>query len=196
MDDGQLAQAGHFRPDNELAAQGFRAALPAGFGTERRARADRLRPVHPVEMSESPDLPKVLCDRVAAAAGLLLLFPILLMVAVLIYARDPGPVLYAHKRIGRHGRVFRCLKFRTMVLESDAVLAKHLAENPEAAKEWAATRKLRADPRVTRIGAKLRKSSLDELPQLLNVLKGEMSLVGPRPIVLEEARHYGEVLAA
>lgn len=115
---------------------------------------------------------------------------------MLIYLRDPGPVLYGHRRIGRHGRVFRCLKFRTMVQDSDAVLARHLAASPEAAAEWAAARKLRADPRVTGIGARLRKASLDELPQLFNVLCGEMSLVGPRPIVTDEARHYGEALAA
>ncbi len=196
MDDGQLARVGHFRPEEDFVRHAFRAALPADYAIGHKARAEGVRPRQPIEISEAPELPKVLFDRVAAGLGLLLLLPILLMVGVLIYARDPGPVLYAHKRIGRHGRVFKCLKFRTMVLDSDSVLARHLAENPEAAKEWAATRKLRADPRVTRIGAKLRKSSLDELPQLLNVLKGEMSLVGPRPIVLEEARHYGEVLAA
>lgn len=199
MEDGHLGQAGHFRSDEEFAKQSFRGAaviLTPDFGLGRRAWAGVARPRQPIEISDAPELPKILFDRLAALAGLIVLMPVMLVVAALIYLRDPGPVLYGHRRIGRHGRVFRCLKFRTMVRESDAVLARHLAENPAAAAEWAATRKLRVDPRVTKIGARLRKASIDELPQLFNVLRGEMSLVGPRPIVTDEARHYGEALAA
>lgn len=202
MDDGHLGQVGRFRPDEDFAGNRFRtvataaSALTADFGMGAKARAAGFRPRKPIEISDAADLPKAVLDRGAALLGLVLLMPMLLVVAALIYLRDPGPVLYAHRRIGRHGRVFNCLKFRTMVLDSDAVLARHLAENPAAATEWAATRKLRADPRVTTIGARLRKTSIDELPQLINVLRGEMSLVGPRPIVMEEARHYGEALAA
>lgn len=199
MDDGNLGQAGGFRPDDDFTGNVFRSAataLPTEFGVGERGRSDHFRPRRPIEISDAAELPKVIFDRVAALAGLLLLMPMMLIVAAMIWRRDPGPVLYAHKRIGRHGRVFHCLKFRTMVLDSDAVLARHLSENPAAAAEWAATRKLRADPRVTSIGARLRKTSIDELPQLINVLRGEMSLVGPRPIVMDEARHYGEALAA
>jgi len=117
-----------------------------------------------------------------------------LMVAALVWLSDPGPVLYGHVRIGKGGRSFRCLKFRSMVLDGDKVLSAHLAANPEAALEWEAVRKLKSDPRVTPLGRVLRKTSLDELPQLINVLKGEMSLVGPRPIVADEARHYGAAI--
>jgi exopolysaccharide production protein ExoY len=167
------------------------AELP-GDVLERRAQdhAAQHRPLGHVLR----DMVKGGFDRLAAVLGLVLLLPLLLIVAGAIYLRDPGPVLYAHRRIGRGGHVFRCLKFRTMVLDGDAVLARHLAENPSAAREWAESRKLRQDPRVTRLGARLRRSSIDELPQLINVLKGEMSLVGPRPIVLDEARYYGAAL--
>lgn len=138
------------------------------------------------------DIGKALFDRTSAAAGLLLLLPLFLMIALLIFARDPGPIFYGHRRIGRNGRTFRCLKFRTMVVDSDATLARHLASNRAAEREWAATRKLRHDPRVTRIGQILRRTSLDELPQLINILRGDMSVVGPRPIVEEEVALYGD----
>ncbi len=203
MDDGHVGQAGRFRSGEDFAGQAvwssaaaMPGALPTEYGLGRTGRVERFRPRRPIEISDAAELPKMVFDRVAALIGLVLLSPLLLIVAVMIWRRDPGPVLYAHKRIGRNGRVFGCLKFRTMVLDSDAVLARHLADSPAAAEEWAATRKLRADPRVTGIGARLRKTSIDELPQLINVLRGEMSLVGPRPIVMEEARHYGEALAA
>ena len=123
--------------------------------------------------------------------GLLLLWPLILGLVVLLKAMDPGPVLYGHRRVGFGGREFRCWKFRTMVVDGDAVLERHLRENPADAALWKEQRKLVNDPRVTRLGAVLRKLSLDELPQLLNVLKGEMSLVGPRPIVQAELDHYG-----
>lgn len=140
------------------------------------------------------DLAKVALDRIGALCGIVLLSPIMAMVAVLIWLRDPGPVLFGHTRIGRGGQKFRCLKFRTMVRNGDEVLAAHLQADPDAALEWEATRKLKSDPRVTPIGRVLRKTSLDELPQLFNVLIGEMSLVGPRPIVDAEAHHYGAAM--
>ncbi len=132
---------------------------------------------------------------VAAAACLLLLISPLFLVLTLVIRRDGGPAFFAHTRIGRNGRAFRCLKFRTMICDSDAVLRRHLAENAAAAHEWEATRKLRRDPRVTRVGALLRKTSLDELPQLINVLRLEMSMVGPRPIVRREVSRYGDDIA-
>jgi exopolysaccharide production protein ExoY len=119
--------------------------------------------------------------------------PLLLAVAGIIYAISGGPVLFVHKRVGRDGHEFGCLKFRTMVLNSDAVLRVHLQENPEAQEEWRLTQKLTNDPRVLRgIGSFLRKSSLDELPQLYNVLVGDMSLVGPRPVTRDELDRYGD----
>ncbi|WP_431269481.1 sugar transferase [Dankookia sp. P2] len=126
-------------------------------------------------------------------AGLLLLLaaPAFALLALLIRA-DGGPVFYAHERVGRGGRRFGCLKFRSMVTDSQARLAALLEADPAARAEWEATRKLRDDPRVTRTGRFLRATSLDELPQLINVLRGEMSLVGPRPVVAAElAAHYG-----
>jgi Undecaprenyl-phosphate galactose phosphotransferase WbaP len=133
---------------------------------------------------------KLVFDQVAASVLLVLLAPLLLTLAMLVRA-DGGPALYRHRRIGAGGRVFDCIKFRSMVKDADRVLRRVLATNPAAAAEWAATQKLRDDPRVTRIGRFLRRSSLDELPQLLNVIRGEMSLVGPRPIVQAEVARYG-----
>lgn len=106
--------------------------------------------------------------------------------------RDGGPAFFGHDRVGFHGEVFKCFKFRSMVANSQEVLQDLLASDPAALAEWETDFKLKNDPRITRIGAFLRKTSLDELPQLWNVLKGEMSLVGPRPIVDEELKRYGE----
>lgn len=130
-------------------------------------------------------------DISIAALALLLLLPLMLVIALLIWRSDRGAPIFHHVRIGRDARLFGCLKFRSMVMDSERLLAEHLAANPEAAAEWAATHKLRNDPRITRLGHFLRKSSLDELPQLFNVLRGEMSLVGPRPIVPGEIARYG-----
>ena len=134
---------------------------------------------------------KVLFDLCLTAAALIVAAPLMLVLAVLV-SRDGGPVLFAHERVGERGRRFRCLKFRTMVVDGDRVLHDTLASDPVAAAEWTRTRKLTVDPRVTRIGAFLRATSLDELPQLLNVLRLEMSLVGPRPIVEQEIDRYAE----
>jgi exopolysaccharide production protein ExoY len=107
-----------------------------------------------------------------------------------------GPALFRHKRVGFNGRHFGCLKFRTMVVDAPERLRRLLESDPAAAAEWAANRKLRYDPRVTAIGAILRKSSLDELPQLFNVLKGDMSIVGPRPVTDEELERYANSVGA
>jgi exopolysaccharide production protein ExoY len=134
-------------------------------------------------------------DIVGALAGIVLLSPLLLMLAALVKFSDRGSVVYGHPRIGRNGAVFRCWKFRTMVTNGDQVLAAHFANNPHDRDEWNATRKLQNDPRVTRVGAVLRKLSLDELPQIINILRGEMSFVGPRPVVKEELELYGSAAA-
>jgi lipopolysaccharide/colanic/teichoic acid biosynthesis glycosyltransferase len=130
-------------------------------------------------------------DLVAAAAALFFSLPLFAAVALAVRIFDPGPVLYAHTRIGRGGREFACLKFRSMAVDSEARLQAYLATSASARQEWSRYHKLALDPRVTPLGRFLRTSSLDELPQLLNVLKGEMSLVGPRPIVRAEVRRYG-----
>jgi exopolysaccharide production protein ExoY len=130
-------------------------------------------------------------DVVGAVAGLVVLSPLLLMLALLVKLSDGGRVLYGHRRVGRDGSSFRCLKFRTMAENGDAVLAAHLERNPQLRQEWLATRKLQDDPRVTSVGLVLRKLSLDELPQLINILRGEMSFVGPRPVVEDELELYG-----
>ena len=124
----------------------------------------------------------------ALTAGL----PLLLAVAVLVKLSSPGPVLYGHTRIGRYGRRFTAWKFRTMYRGADALLRKHFERFPKARKEWERDQKLRYDPRVTRVGRLLRRSSLDELPQMWNVLRGEMSVVGPRPIVDDEVERYAD----
>ena len=139
---------------------------------------------------------KRMADIAASFLLLTLLSPLFMALAMLIRA-DGGSAFYSHRRIGREGASFGCLKFRSMMMNGDARLAEHLAANPDAAAQWSARRKLEHDPRITRIGAFLRKTSLDELPQLLNVLRGEMSLVGPRPVVADELRtHYGRAGAA
>lgn len=134
-------------------------------------------------------------DIVCSALLLLAISPVMLALFCLI-RRDGHAATYSHKRIGRHGKTFHCLKFRSMVVNGDSVLEKHLIENALARAEWEASRKLVDDPRVTRIGQILRKSSLDELPQLWNVLKGDMSLVGPRPIVEDEVIQYGDYFSS
>jgi lipopolysaccharide/colanic/teichoic acid biosynthesis glycosyltransferase len=130
-------------------------------------------------------------DIFVALMGLLVLAPLLITVAVLIYITDPGPILFRQVRIGRRGQKFYCYKFRSMRVDAEAQLKKILAENEDMRAEWAQNHKLRNDPRITWIGGFLRKSSIDELPQFWNVLKGEMSLVGPRPIVAAEVPRYG-----
>jgi Undecaprenyl-phosphate galactose phosphotransferase WbaP len=130
-------------------------------------------------------------DIIAAGLGLVLLSPFFLIVALMVRA-DGGPAFFAHQRVGRGGKLFGCLKFRSMVIDSQARLEALLASDPAARAEWEATRKLKNDPRITRIGRFLRSTSLDELPQLINVLLGEMSLVGPRPVQEAEIdRYYG-----
>jgi len=109
----------------------------------------------------------------------------------LVWRSDGAPLTFGHLRVGRHGQLFRCLKFRTMVRDADHRLAELLARDPQARAEWAETQKLQHDPRITPIGRFLRLSSLDELPQLFNVLRGEMHLVGPRPVTSEELVRYG-----
>jgi lipopolysaccharide/colanic/teichoic acid biosynthesis glycosyltransferase len=130
-------------------------------------------------------------DVVGSVSALVLVAPLLVAVGLIIWLCDAGPVVYSQERIGRNGRTFRCLKFRTMAMNAEKIFDELLANDALARMEWETIHKLRRDPRVTRLGKFLRMSSLDELPQLFNVLKGDMSLVGPRPIVSAEAGRYG-----
>lgn len=132
-------------------------------------------------------------EQALALALLLALSPVLLLIGVMIWRTDGAPILYGHYRVGQGGRLFRCMKFRSMYRQSERMLEELLARDASARAEWARDHKLSHDPRITPIGDFLRRSSLDELPQLLNVLRGEMSLVGPRPITVAELPRYGGV---
>lgn len=130
------------------------------------------------------------------ALGVLVLvasLPIMLVLMV-ITMLDGGPPVFAHERVGKGHQRFKCLKFRTMRVDADAALKEHLTSNPSARKEWEEHHKLSKDPRITPIGRFLRRTSLDELPQLLNVIRGDMSFVGPRPVTDEELLRYGSHL--
>jgi len=168
-------------PVGPLPPHGASAAVPS---LPARDRTARLLP-----------FAKRAMDIAIAGIGLLLLAPVFLVLALLVRA-DGGPAFYVHPRVGRGGRIFGCIKFRSMVVDSEARLEALLASDPAARAEWEQTRKLRNDPRITRIGRFLRATSLDELPQLINVLRGEMSLVGPRPVTPAELdRYYGAAAA-
>lgn len=128
--------------------------------------------------------------------ALVLFLPLLLVIALAIRLSSPGPVFFVQHRVGKDGRTFPCLKFRSMVVDARERLEALLALSVEAREEWARDQKLRQDPRITPIGRLLRKTSLDELPQLLNVLLGHMSVVGPRPIVESEVQRYSHRFSA
>lgn len=121
-----------------------------------------------------------------------LMLPLIGLASALVIYSSPGPVFYRHRRIRRNGSFFSMWKFRTMCVNSAEVLEEYLRLHPEARAEWNKTHKLRHDPRVTKVGAFLRRYSIDELPQVWNVLTGQMSLVGPRPIVAAEVEKYGD----
>lgn len=130
-------------------------------------------------------------NQVVALVVLLALSPLFLIIAFFIWQRDGVPILYGQYRVGRGGKLFRCLKFRTMLRDSEVVLAELLRDDPKSRAEWKTYQKLRNDPRITSVGRFLRCSSLDELPQLINVVRGEMLLVGPRPVTVAELTRYG-----
>lgn len=137
---------------------------------------------------------KRMVDVIGAALGIVCLSPFFLLIAYGIYKDSPGPIIFKHRRIGRNGKTFPCYKFRSMCVDADKKLAELLARDSEARREWETEFKLKDDPRITKSGAFLRKTSLDELPQLFNVLKGDMSLVGPRPIIRAEVEKYGRYI--
>lgn len=138
-------------------------------------------------------MPRIV-DVMIALVALLFLTPLLLLIALAVLVCDPGPVVFRHRRVGRDGKTFGCLKFRSMYVGAEERLTAILSTNPELRAQWERDQKLDNDPRITRIGAVLRVTSLDELPQLINVIRGEMSLVGPRPIVAAEVPRYGRFI--
>lgn len=131
-------------------------------------------------------------DIVFACLAVFLLLPLFAFAAIMIKLSDGGPVFYRHTRIGAKKSSFGCLKFRTMAVDGDKILSSYLERHPERRREWDETQKLRDDPRIMPVGLVLRQLSLDELPQLINVLLGDMSIVGPRPIVVDEIERYGQ----
>lgn len=139
---------------------------------------------------------KRVADALGASLLILLTAPLFVVLVLAVRCSSRGPALYVHDRVGRNGRAFKCLKFRTMVDDADARLAALLANDESARDEFTATCKIKHDPRVTRVGRFLRRTSLDEVPQLWNVLAGDMSLVGPRPLLPVEPDRYGKDLPA
>jgi Undecaprenyl-phosphate galactose phosphotransferase WbaP len=134
---------------------------------------------------------KRLIDFTVSGFCLLLLSPLLAFLSLLIHSDSPGGIFYRQPRLGKDGRVFQVLKFRTMYINGDQIFEDCLKSDKNLQAEWKKYQKLKSDPRITRVGAFIRKFSLDELPQLWNILKGEMSLVGPRPIMLNQREMYG-----
>ena len=128
-------------------------------------------------------------DLIIIFASLPFVLPMIALL-VLVVARDGGQPFFTQKRVGRHGRTFRMVKLRSMVPDAEAQLQAYLEQNPQAREEWNRTQKLKSDPRITRVGRFLRRSSLDELPQLWTVLKGDMSLIGPRPMMIDQVKLY------
>lgn len=165
------------------------------FSSHPAARAAVTGPSAPAgnggkEQTDIEPLTRIL-DIIGATALLVVALPFLLVLAILLQIDSPGRLFFVQQRVGRGGVMFPCLKFRTMCENADEALAAHLASSPAARAEWALDFKLREDPRVTRLGVIVRKLSLDEFPQLINIIRGEMSLVGPRPIISSEIPRYG-----
>ncbi len=169
------------------------SSVPVGPLPPQGAVAGVVAGIRPV--AGFTPLAKRAMDIAIAAAALVVAAPFFLVVSLLVRA-DGGSAFYAHQRVGRGGRLFGCLKFRSMVADSQARLEALLASDPAAREEWETTRKLRRDPRITRIGHFLRATSLDELPQLINVLRGDMSIVGPRPVTADELDSFYGAAAA
>ncbi len=159
-----------------------------------RARTKLLARAGLPSAPEGPPPGVRVLDIACSLAALVFFAPFLIVLVLLVWLGDGASPIFAQRRIGRGGRMFRCFKLRTMVPDAEARLEKLLARDPAAREEWARDQKLRRDPRITPIGRFLRTSSFDELPQLYNVLRGDMSIVGPRPIVDAEKVRYGRYI--
>lgn len=170
-------------------------SIPGSFAAD--AKFDLVRPATDIRFARHAmdEMLVRALDVFFAIALLLFVMPLMAVVALAVFLADPGPVIFIHRRIGKHGQTFCCFKFRTMVLDAEARLRSLLQSDEAARLEWQRDHKLRNDPRLITVGKFLRMSSLDELPQLFNVLQGDMSLVGPRPIVEAEVERYGHHFA-
>lgn len=136
---------------------------------------------------------KRMVDIIGAIVGIVMLVPITIGIFIAkILERDKGPIFYTQERVGKNGKRFKMYKYRSMVIGADEILEKYLAENEEAREEYKMNKKLKDDPRITKIGKFIRKTSIDEFPQFINVLKGQMSIVGPRPYLPREIDDMGE----
>ena len=186
--DGNLSQA--FQASTALPRPAeAQANLPSTASPHHRdADATVARPT---ETEALGGLPKRIIDLLIAIPAIVALSPLLLAVAAIIRLSIGSPIIFSHQRVGLGGREFPCYKFRTMVTNADEVLERHLAENPECAREWSERQKLANDPRVPKLGRFLRKTSIDELPQLFNVVLSHMSCIGPRPVTRDELERYG-----
>lgn len=147
--------------------------------------------VEDARVSEGRAVGKRAMDIAIAICGLTFTSPLILIIAILVKLQDDGPAFFSQDRYGLGGKTFKCFKLRSMVSDAQERLDELLANDPAAQEEWEKTQKLRNDPRITPLGHFIRKTSIDELPQLFNVLKGEMSIVGPRPIIQSEIAKYG-----
>jgi Undecaprenyl-phosphate galactose phosphotransferase WbaP len=169
------------------------AALPSLWGAHRSCGQFTGTELRNARLLAGLQIIKRSIDVIVATVALLVALPLLLVIALLVKFSSDGPVFFSHTRIGVKGRRFNAWKFRTMYTDGDQLLHRHLSQDESALAEWKRDRKLRDDPRVSPLGKLLRKWSLDELPQIWNVLRGDMSIVGPRPIVYAEAAKYGDV---
>jgi exopolysaccharide production protein ExoY len=160
-------------------------AMPLSAAGDHTTSGKRRRNTQP------SDTLKRAMDLVLAIPLAIFLLPALIVLALIIRKDDKGPILFKQTRRGKDGKPFTCYKFRTMVVDAQERLERLLASDPELFKEWEETQKLKDDPRITRRGGLLRRTSLDELPQLWNIIRGDMSVVGPRPIIEDEVRRYG-----
>lgn len=187
------AQKAYFRKGQEMADGDNVMVVEAYHETRVRRASPPVRKAEQGLVIRRAINPLIrLLDISISLVALIFLAPIMVVAAILVWMTDKGPILFRQSRMGFNGKEFKCLKFRSMHTDSAAILERILATDPVLRAEWALNQKFKRDPRVTRIGHILRKSSIDELPQLFNVLKGEMSLVGPRPIVSSEIVKYGK----
>jgi exopolysaccharide production protein ExoY len=173
-------------PDGEMldyaALRGFSFGAPKITYRSEHSESSDITPLSPICR---------LFDVTGALVLLIVALPFLVVLALALKLDSPGPIFFTQRRMGFGGRDFMCFKFRTMCQNSEAALSRHLFSSPVARAEWARDHKLRNDPRITRLGGLVRRLSLDEFPQLINILRGDMSLVGPRPIVRSEIARYG-----
>ena len=185
--------------DSDLQAESAVALDRGGGGLHSFEPRWEETPAQPLERATPPASPYAATKRILDITGAIVLaavFSPLILAIVILMRRGGGSIIYKHRRIGQDGRAFECLKFRTMVPNADQLLRDLLERDAAIKAEWVRDHKLRCDPRVTTVGRFLRRTSLDELPQLWNVMRGEMSLVGPRPVVREELLRYGRNVRA